>query len=343
VVATKLAVDEWNASSSVLTAYTKTGAPLRWGQRNNMDELDSDLQGDLKTNAAPISAPISPPINDADDRELDRHHLSVGRSFVLVHSRLHRRHLDRHHLAIGHPLRGAVLAAHLLHRRRLSRYFSHRAYATSRLFQLVLAVGAQSTAQKSVLWWATQHRHHHLHSDTERDLHSPRQKGFIYSHVGWIFARRQDSLDPGSRSRNFAKFPELMWLHRFELLPAVALAVTCYLVAGWPGLVVGFFWSNGAGVPRHLLHQFTGACARAQALRDRRRFPQQLAARALHHGRGLAQQSSCLSGQRPSGLQWWELDLTYLCAQALVLDQAGLDLKTPPRAVVRNEHGLDHG
>ena len=34
------------------------------------------------------------------------------------------------------------------------RYFSHRAYSTSRAFQFVLAVLAQSTAQKSVLWWA---------------------------------------------------------------------------------------------------------------------------------------------------------------------------------------------
>ena len=48
------------------------------------------------------------------------------------------------------------------------RYFSHRAYATSRAFQFALAVLAQSTAQKSVLWWAAKHRHHHLHSDTEQ-------------------------------------------------------------------------------------------------------------------------------------------------------------------------------
>ena len=34
------------------------------------------------------------------------------------------------------------------------RYFSHRAYATSRAAQFVLAALAQSTAQRSVLWWA---------------------------------------------------------------------------------------------------------------------------------------------------------------------------------------------
>jgi fatty-acid desaturase len=44
------------------------------------------------------------------------------------------------------------------------RYFSHRAYSTSRTFQLVLAVMSMSTTQKSVLWWAAKHRHHHLFS-----------------------------------------------------------------------------------------------------------------------------------------------------------------------------------
>ena len=56
------------------------------------------------------------------------------------------------------------------------RYFSHRAFATSRVFQFMLACLAQSTAQKSVLWWAAKHRHHHMFSDTEQDVHSPRHR-----------------------------------------------------------------------------------------------------------------------------------------------------------------------
>src|SRR6478609_7553154 len=45
------------------------------------------------------------------------------------------------------------------------RYFSHRSFKTSRWFQLVLALGAQSAAQKGVLWWASHHRWHHKFSD----------------------------------------------------------------------------------------------------------------------------------------------------------------------------------
>ena len=54
------------------------------------------------------------------------------------------------------------------------RYFSHRSFKTSRWFQFVLALGAQSSAQKGVLWWASHHRWHHKYSDEQPDVHSAR-------------------------------------------------------------------------------------------------------------------------------------------------------------------------
>src|SRR3974377_2261840 len=125
------------------------------------------------------------------------------------------------------------------------RYFSHRAYATSRAFQFVLALLSQTTAQKSVIWRASKHRHHHLHSDTPQDVHSPRHKGFIYSHLGWIFARKHDAPDLAKVS-DLVRYPELMWLHRYELLPAIALGLLCFLAAGRSGLLVRFLRGPGA-------------------------------------------------------------------------------------------------
>ena len=37
-----------------------------------------------------------------------------------------------------------------------------------------------------------------------------------------------------------------MWLHRSESAPAITLAILTWLLGGWPGLVVGFFWSTVA-------------------------------------------------------------------------------------------------
>ena len=81
------------------------------------------------------------------------------------------------------------------------RYFSHRAYKTSRVFQFLLAWLAQSSAQKGALWWAAHHRVHHKFSDQPEDVHSPIQRGFWYSHVGWI-------LDETTETR-WEKIPDL--------------------------------------------------------------------------------------------------------------------------------------
>ena len=75
------------------------------------------------------------------------------------------------------------------------RYFSHRAFRTSRVFQFCLAFLAQTSAQRGILWWAANHRQHHKYSDTELDVHSPVRRGFFYSHVGWIFVPRNNDTD----------------------------------------------------------------------------------------------------------------------------------------------------
>src|ERR1044071_5261561 len=53
------------------------------------------------------------------------------------------------------------------------RLFSHRSYRTGRLFQFLLAFVGTAAYQKGPLWWSAHHRRHHLHVETEADLHSP--------------------------------------------------------------------------------------------------------------------------------------------------------------------------
>ena len=66
------------------------------------------------------------------------------------------------------------------------RYFSHRSFKTTRWFQFLGAVLASSAGQRGPIWWAAHHRAHHAHSDTEKDVHSPRQHGFWWSHMFWF-------------------------------------------------------------------------------------------------------------------------------------------------------------
>ena len=219
------------------------------------------------------------------------------------------------------------------------RYFSHRAYSTSRAFQFVLAFMSQTTAQKSVIWWASKHRHHHLHSDTEQDVHSPRRHGFIYSHLGWIFSRKHDGPDLAKVS-DLVRYPELMWLHKLEILPAIILAGLCFLVAGWSGLVVGFLWSTV------LVYHGTFCINSLAHVRGSKRYVTGDDSRnnfllaVFTMGEGWHNNHHAYQSSVRQGFKWWEIDPTYYLLRALSWIGFVWDLKTPPEPVLRNEQRL---
>jgi len=219
------------------------------------------------------------------------------------------------------------------------RYFSHRAYSTSRVFQFVLAFMSQTTTQKSILWWAAKHRHHHLHSDTEVDVHSPRHTGFFYAHVGWIFARRHDDTDL-AKVADFARYPELMLLHKYELAPAVILGTLVFLLGGWTYLVVGFFWSTVA------VYHATFCINSLAHVHGRKRYVTGDDSRnnwflaLFTMGEGWHNNHHAYQASARQGFRWWEIDPTYYLLRLLGLLGIVWDIKRPPEAVLRNEQRL---
>ncbi len=217
------------------------------------------------------------------------------------------------------------------------RYFSHRAFATSRAFQFVLAFLAQSSAQSSVLWWASKHRRHHLHSDTPQDTHSALHRGFVYSHVGWIFDRPNVKADLAAVA-DLTRYPELMLLHRLELAPATLVGVACYFIAGWSGVVVGFLWST-------VFVWHATFCINSLAhLHGRRRYLTGDQSRnnwllaIFTMGEGWHNNHHAYQSSARQGFKWWEYDATYYLLW--LAEKIGLvwELKRPPAAVLRNEH-----
>jgi stearoyl-CoA desaturase (Delta-9 desaturase) len=219
------------------------------------------------------------------------------------------------------------------------RYFSHRAYSTSRAFQFILAFLAQSSAQKGVLWWAAKHRHHHLHADTQQDVHSPEHKGFVYSHLGWIFMRQHDATEL-AKVADLARFPELRWLQKFELVPPFTVGLLCFLLAGWSGLVVGFLWSTV------LVYHATFCINSLAHVRGRKRYLTGDESRnnwllaIFTMGEGWHNNHHAYQSSVRQGFRWWELDATYYILKALAWLGVVWDLKMPPARVLRNEQRL---
>ena len=219
------------------------------------------------------------------------------------------------------------------------RYFSHRSFKTSRAGQFLFALLAMSSAQKSVLWWAALHRHHHAHSDQEDDVHSPVHRSFFYSHVGWIFDKKHDATRLEDVP-DLAKYPELRFLDRHQLLPAIALGILCFLIDGWPGLFIGFFLStvflyHGTFFINSLAHVHG---KQRYVTGDDSRNNWWLAVITL--GEGWHNNHHAYQRSTRQGFRWYEIDITYYILRALSWTGFVWDLGEPPAEVVRNERRL---
>ena len=220
------------------------------------------------------------------------------------------------------------------------RYFAHRTYAMGRVPQFVMALGGTMALQKGPLWWAAHHRDHHRYSDTERDIHSP-QKGFWWSHVGWILCDKYGATKT-DRIKDFAEYPELRFLNRHDWVGPLGLAVACGLIGGWSGLVLGFFVSTVL-----LWHSVFFVNSLAHVM-GRRRYATEDTSRnsaliaVLTLGEGWHNNHHYAPRSCRNGFFWWEWDPTFYVLWGL--SKVGLvrDLNAPP-AGARDANRLRDG
>jgi stearoyl-CoA desaturase (delta-9 desaturase) len=190
-----------------------------------------------------------------------------------------------------------------------------------------------SSVQKGVLWWAAHHRVHHKFSDLPGDVHSAKRDGFLWSHVGWILSRRYHETDLGS-VKDLARYPELVWLDRWHLVPSVAFGVLTFVLGSWWGLVWGFFVSttllwHGTFTINSLCHVFG---RRRYQTTDESKNSFLLAVITL--GEGWHNNHHYYQRSTNQGFFWWELDVSYYVLR--LLERVGLvwDLHVPPAHVL---------
>lgn len=205
------------------------------------------------------------------------------------------------------------------------RYFSHKTYKTSRWFQFLIAFFSQTSVQKGALWWASHHRIHHRHSDTEQDPHSMKLFGFWYSHMGWIASKKHKKTEYKIIG-DYAKYPELVWLNKYHLIPPLILALLVmalggivngagladmFTSAGLSTLFVGFFLStiflfHGTFSINSLMHKIG-----KQRYKSGDESRNSLILALVTLGEGWHNNHHYYQASARQGFFWWEIDITY--------------------------------
>jgi stearoyl-CoA desaturase (delta-9 desaturase) len=225
------------------------------------------------------------------------------------------------------------------------RYFSHRTFRTSRFTQFIFAVIGNTAVQRGAVWWAAVHRHHHKHADSEHDVHSPGLAGFWWAHIGWMTSSR--NFPTNYRVvRDLAKYPELVFLNRFDFVVPAAFGAALYgtgalLHAVAPGLgtsggqlfVWGFFVSTVV-----LLHATLFVNSLAHAFGSRRFSTSDdsrnsLLLALITLGEGWHNNHHRFMGAARQGFYWWEIDVTWYGLKALSWTGLIWNLKPVPSSV----------
>lgn len=208
------------------------------------------------------------------------------------------------------------------------RYFSHRAFKTTRLFQALLACAAMSSGQRGVITWAANHRRHHQTADTPADPHSPVARSWWYAHVGWLWDERNK--DPsGDNVKDWLRYPELVFLNRHHYLVTYSLIAVLFALGEW-SRVLG---AEGRGIESVLwgfvvptmavMHLSMLVNSVAHGRWGRAPFESGDQSRnlwwlgVLTFGTGWHNNHHAYPSAARAGLRWWEVDIAYYLLRAL--------------------------
>jgi stearoyl-CoA desaturase (delta-9 desaturase) len=225
------------------------------------------------------------------------------------------------------------------------RYFSHKAFKTSRITQFIFSVIGASAVQRGPLWWASHHRLHHKNSDKGEDEHSPKQHSFLWSHTGWFLAK-QNFPPRLNYIKDFAKFPELKFIDRYDVVIPFILGTSLFIFGevlynlypelntnGWQMFIWGFVVST------IVLYHITFTINSLAHTVGSRRFDTSDDSRnnwflaIFTFGEGWHNNHHYYPGAARQGFLWWEIDLTYYILK--LFEKVGLvwDLKELPDRV----------
>ncbi len=210
----------------------------------------------------------------------------------------------------------------------LHRYFAHRSFRTSRAFQFFLALTSAATFGNP-LKFAGKHRLHHQHVDKVDDVHSP-VHGLWACWIGSLIDSGHTDEEVMAKVPDLLRYPELLWLSRFFLVPGLLLCLLAYAVGGLSTVAIGV--CLGATL---LIHQSSAVNYLSHKYGTRRfdtadRSTNFWVTGILTFGEGWHNNHHYMPSSARAGFAWYEIDMFYWVI--VIFEKLGLvwNVRRPP-------------
>jgi stearoyl-CoA desaturase (delta-9 desaturase) len=230
------------------------------------------------------------------------------------------------------------------------RLLTHRAFETYRPIKLFLAIFGSMAGQGMAIKWIATHRRHHQLSDREGDPHTPHHHGegvrglllgLFHAHVAWCFDADKPDLARSvpdlleDRAMLLVDKLYFLWVGLGILIPGIVLG---FYYHSWQAFLSGAVWG---GVLRIFLLQHVtwsinsvchvwGSRTFNSADHSTNNFP--IAIVSL--GEGWHNNHHAFPTSARHGLQWWQIDPSWLMIATFQKIGLAWDVRLPSDAAI---------
>lgn len=203
------------------------------------------------------------------------------------------------------------------------RLVTHRSFQTPKLLEYFLIFCGSLTCQGGVIDWVGLHRMHHLHSDSKGDPHDSHE-GFWWSHMGCWFYHIPEDMEIHRYTKDIADDRVYQFLNKYFIPVQVVLGVLLYFLGeafspglGWSFVVWGIF------VRMVVVFHCTWFVNSATHKFGYRTYESDDCSTncwwvaLVTYGEGWHNNHHAFQYSARHGLQWWEIDLTWMTIQLL--------------------------
>ncbi|PSB06992.1 acyl-CoA desaturase [filamentous cyanobacterium CCP2] len=196
------------------------------------------------------------------------------------------------------------------------RLLTHRSFQTPKWLEYFFVFCGTLAMQGGPIWWVGLHRHHHLHSDQDVDHHDA-NKGFWWSHMGWMFHKVPADKEIPRFTKDIADDRFYQFLDKHFFLIQVAFAILIYLIAGWSYVVWAVFLRlvlvyHTTWLVNSATHTFGYRTYDSEDLSTNCWW-----VALLSYGEGWHNNHHAYQYSARHGMKWWEIDMTWMTIRLL--------------------------
>ena len=198
------------------------------------------------------------------------------------------------------------------------RLVTHRSFHSPKWLEYLLVFFGTISCQGGPIEWIGTHRIHHLYSDQEKDPHDSNQ-GFWWSHMGWLIYNRHDLSELPKFTKDISEDLVYQFLEKNMIQLQVLLGIGLLSWGGWSFVFWGVFarivwvW-HCTWLVNSATHKF-GYTSHESSDKSTNCWWVAI----LVFGEGWHNNHHAYQYSARHGLEWWEVDFTWMTIQFLEL------------------------